>query len=192
MSNSKFFQTKDLYGFSGGPLSNWSKSPFNLDVLFLVTEKEKELRNWSCAEQAFMACKALVFNDLESYKKICKETNPFKVKILGRAVEHFDSDVWTAKLKIFIPKVLYCKFAQHKASQTALFDTGNRIIAETSAKDTIWGIGLGLRDPRALKKSQWRGTNFLGEMLMEVRTKLKQENASPFKSFECKSGELHL
>ena len=52
-------------------------------------------------------------------------------------------------------------------------DTGNRLIAEASPRDNIWGIGLGEKDPRAHDKTKWLGQNLLGEGLMKVRKRLR-------------------
>ena len=40
-------------------------------------------------------------------------------------------------------------------------------------KDKIWGIGLHVRDDAARDRSNWRGENLLGEVLMEVRWRLR-------------------
>jgi len=46
--------------------------------------------------------------------------------------------------------------------------TGGKTIVEASPYDKIWGIGLSKDDPRALDRSQWQGTNWLGEAIMRV------------------------
>jgi len=56
-----------------------------------------------------------------------------------------------------------------------LESTGNKTIVEASPRDNIWGIGLDARDPRAICPSQWRGSNWLGEAIMQVRMKLREE-----------------
>ena len=43
---------------------------------------------------------------------------------------------------------------------------------EASPTDKIWGIGLSKDDPRAADRSKWRGTNWLGEILTEVREEI--------------------
>ncbi len=40
----------------------------------------------------------------------------------------------------------------------------------------FWGIGLGMDDERRYDPDQWRGTNWLGEEIMNVRKELKKEN----------------
>ena len=37
---------------------------------------------------------------------------------------------------------------------------------EASSTDKIWGTGLSQDDPKAGDRSKWRGTNWLGEILI--------------------------
>lgn len=54
-----------------------------------------------------------------------------------------------------------------------LLSTGNRVLAEASPMDTIWGIGLGNENEKAQNPNTWRGQNLLGFALMEVRDEIK-------------------
>ena len=51
--------------------------------------------------------------------------------------------------------------------------TGERLLAEATANDAIWGIGLNVGDSRVQTPSRWPGTNILGWALMEARTALR-------------------
>jgi ribA/ribD-fused uncharacterized protein len=56
------------------------------------------------------------------------------------------------------------KFSQSPALKGVLAGTAGRTIVEAAPRDTIWGIGLGANNPKALDRSQWRGTNWLTEV----------------------------
>ncbi len=50
--------------------------------------------------------------------------------------------------------------------------TKGTTLVEASPRDTIWGIGLGARTKKAVDRKQWRGSNWLGEALTQVREEL--------------------
>jgi len=68
------------------------------------------------------------------------------------------------------------KFGQRPRLREFLLGTGDRVLVEASARDTIWGIGLAADDGRAARPEHWRGLNLLGFALMEVRHQLKAHN----------------
>jgi len=67
----------------------------------------------------------------------------------------------------------YLKFTQHGDLQQRLLATEDKILAEASPIDLVWGIGYAAEDVEALDQSAWRGKNLLGEALMSVRQALK-------------------
>ena len=53
--------------------------------------------------------------------------------------------------------------------------------------DKFWGIGLSEKDLNSLSKSKWKGLNKLGNILMEVRDKLIEEENDKEEIQEIKS-----
>ena len=51
----------------------------------------------------------------------------------------------------------YAKFTQNPAMTLRLLSTGNKLLAETSPLDPVWGIGPRAEDPRAKDPHKWRG-----------------------------------
>lgn len=69
--------------------------------------------------------------------------------------------------------ILLClQFSQHKRIKEILFRTYPKIIVEASPLDAIWGIGLAEDEPDASDEARWRGKNYLGYILTEVRDEL--------------------
>jgi len=149
--------------FYGGPFSQWYGSKFEVSGV-----------EYNCAEQFMMAAKARIFGDKEALKKIMASEDPKEQKALGREVKGFSEISWnrTAKEVVYIANL--AKFSEPELKKV-LLDTGNKELVEASPYDTIWGIGLGEDDPDRLDKSKWKGTNWLGEVLMRVRRELRNQ-----------------
>ena len=67
------------------------------------------------------------------------------------------------------------KFSQNEHARQALLCTGDKILAEASPYDTIWGIGMEASDPNSTSPAKWKGKNLLGKALMRVRDALKSK-----------------
>jgi NADAR domain len=53
-----------------------------------------------------------------------------------------------------------------------LFATANTVLVEASADDTRWGIGTTKDDRSSWTRRTWRGENWLGDILTDVRDEL--------------------
>ena len=151
---------------SASPFSQWHPSFFQVENI-----------TYNCAEQYMMHQKAVVFQDTEMAEKILKAKTPREQKALGRKVRNFDGKVWEDASKKAVYTGNYAKFTQNKALLQILMDTDGTTLVEASPTDTIWGIGLAADDARAYSRSTWRGTNWLGEVLTQLREDLKKEQA---------------
>ena len=65
------------------------------------------------------------------------------------------------------------KFTQLRDLQEILLSTGDRIIAEMTSEDSIWGTGVDIGSTEAADASKWLGTNILGWALVEARAILR-------------------
>ncbi|TXK76729.1 NADAR family protein [Paenibacillus sp. N3.4] len=146
---------------SQSPFSQWHPSLFTLNGV-----------QYNCAEQYMMVQKALIFKDADIAAKILKAHSPADQKKLGRQVKNFDSTIWAAVCKKFVYEANYAKFTQNSALKQSLLSTVGTTLVEASPVDTIWGIGLAEDHPDALDRKKWRGTNWLGEILTELREEL--------------------
>ena len=147
--------------------SQWWKSDFFIGGM-----------DYCCMEQRMMAGKALTFQDLDTCRQIMAESDPKKIKALGRKVTPFDGGVWDQVKHTLIVNGNYAKFTQNEELRRFLLATGDSLLVEASPYDTIWGIGLGAENPGTQDPAQWRGKNLLGFALMEVRDEIRRVYAN--------------
>lgn len=156
--------TEEFHLFWRGPFSQWFKRDFTIDEV-----------KYNCPEQFMMASKARLFKDNIALKKIMQATNPYDQKAYGRNVEFFDVGKWEAVAKDYVFDANYAKFTQHEDLKQIILSTGEKTLVEASPYDKIWGIGLSEDDARALDRTTWLGRNWLGEVLTNVRNKIRSE-----------------
>jgi ribA/ribD-fused uncharacterized protein len=145
-----------------GCLSQWWPAPFTAGGVAYPT-----------AEHFMMAGKALLFGDAETAERIAQASHPGEAKALGGQVRHFDEQRWAEHRFGIVVAGNLAKFGQHPELRQFLLGTGNRVLAEASSRDRVWGIGLAAGDERAASPQTWQGSNLLGFALMEVRHRLR-------------------
>lgn len=153
-----FWHEYDQYGV----FSQWFKCSFVIEGIWYKT-----------AEQYMMAKKALLAGDLQRYSLIMNEPDPAKCKQLGKQVKNLDVGAWDRCKEEVVYHANLAKFSQNEKALQYLLSTGNKILAETSPYDTIWGIGLEANDFDSTKPDRWPGQNLLGKTLMRVREELR-------------------
>ena len=155
-----------LFWLKDDPFSQFHPAKFEIDgTLF------------SCAEQYMMYQKAVLFKDEEIATLILKETDPRNMKKLGRQVKNFDDETWKSKCRKVVEDGNYAKFTQNENLKKFLLETGTKTIAEASPFDKRWGIGMSKKDKRAKDPKQWKGSNWLGIALMNVRDTIRKEES---------------
>ncbi|MEO0604120.1 MAG: NADAR family protein [Myxococcota bacterium] len=154
--------------FWDGPFSQWEPAPFSVDGV-----------EYNCAEQFMMAEKARLFEDHETLAWILEAEDPASQKALGRVVDGFDEAIWREEEENGMPRCWnivwrgnLAKFSQNDHLLEALLATEGTSLVEASPEDSIWGIGLAEDDPAARDRASWRGLNWLGEVLDDVREHL--------------------
>lgn len=150
--------------FYNGYLSNWADTPF-LDT--------RSGDPYNCAEQYMMHKKALLFNDLDIAKKIMTKTFPGDQKALGRKVKNFNKEVWDEHARQIVYEGCYYKFTQNEDAYNYLIETKGYYLVEASPTDTVWGVGLGGYEKEIEDPKNWRGTNWLGQVLTQLREDLE-------------------
>ncbi len=136
-----------------GFLSQWYRAPFKEDGIQFFN-----------AEQYMMYQKAMLFNDEKTAARILRQSDPKKIKALGREVRGFREDVWEDNKYQIVVQGNLLKFGSNQNLLKMLTNTGDAYLVETSPYDRIWGVGTSSANP-----DDWNGQNLLGKALMEVR-----------------------
>lgn len=135
-------------------------------------------RWFNCVEQYFMYEKAMRFKDTETAEKILEETDPKKIKKLGREVKNYVDEEWSKVRYSIMLNGVYAKFSQNPVCLLAILNEKfeGKSFVEGNPYDKIWSCGLDYRDSRIAKRTEWQGHNFLGIILDGVRSKLENED----------------
>lgn len=147
--------------FYGGVFSQWHYSPFVIDGV-----------EYNCAEQYMMAQKARLFQDASMLKAIMGTDDPSKQKAFGKKVKKFKKPVWEAVARDVVMRGSLAKFTSSSDLLERLLETDGTTLVEASPTDVIWGIGLGEYDPDAKDREKWQGSNWLGQVLTDLRAHL--------------------
>ena len=163
----------EFHFFWGGPFSQWHPSQFEVGGV-----------KYNCTEQYMMSKKAELFVDRKAQLKIMAYSDPRMQKAIGKTVKGFVVDQWNAVAKDIVFRGNMAKFTQNSDLKGYMLATGDQEIVEASPQDVIWGIGLSADDPDAHDKTKWKGTNWLGEVLMDVRDSINMTSVK-----ECLVGK---
>lgn len=159
-----FFSARD-------PFSNWHPAPFR------YVHRGVELR-FAQTEQFMMWAKAMLFRDEEIARKILLDPNPRSNKRLGRQVRGFDEQTWLQHARRIVYVGNREKYLQNPKLLDALIRTAGTQLVEASPYDCLWGVGLSENDPRIEDPNQWRGRNWLGQVLTHLRDDLLGKQGS--------------
>ena len=119
-----------------------------------------------------MYAKARQFGDMEVANKILLTQDPMEQKRLGRQVKGFDKEVWDGRARHTVYVGSKERFTQNEFAYDVLIDTQGTELVEAAPRDAIWGVGLSENDPRIDDPRNWKGTNWLGQVLTKLRNDL--------------------
>lgn len=148
-TNAIYFSRTDFEEVFG----TYSNHPFHL-----------EEREWPTVEHYFQAMK---FEKPEQQEKIRSAGTPKQARKFGRSRFARIRKDWKKVKVVFMTRAVYTKCRAHPEIADKLLATGESRLVENSLYDYYWGCG---RDRR--------GENKYGEVLTNVRKKLKEELAT--------------
>lgn len=132
------------------PLSSFSRHGFELDGQF-----------WPSVEHYFQGMKFQIPADRE---KVRLAEHPAKARRQGRNRFRKIRRDWSKVRRVIMTRAVYTKCRTHPEIAERLLATGNTKLVENNQYDYFWGCG---RDRR--------GYNTYGKVLMDVRSKLREE-----------------
>lgn len=120
--------------------------------------------------------KAVVFENETIATTILETDDPVIQTQLSSLLKRFSATAW----KELCHKVYYdgtlAKFAQNNDLRTELFGTEGKLLVEVNIHDSVWGNGLKITDIDNSDPVAWRGGNWGGYLLTEVREKLLSDS----------------
>lgn len=155
-----FYLADKEYGY----FSNWYPSEFEYAGI-----------KYANVEQFMMYQKMMTFNQLKIADRIHATADPGECKNLGRTkIDNWNGELWDKISYTVVKRGIKAKFIQNPKLRRILLDTGDMLLAECSEKDTKWGIGISIDNDDRFDVSKWKGKNYLGRILMEVRDELRK------------------
>ena len=158
-------ETESALGFFG---------ELNLFSNFYNCEFQYQNLTFHSSEQLIQFNKAKHFNDHVTMAQILCTSTPIECKRLARDIVNYDEDNWEMVAKDMCFDGLMEKFTQNPTLVDTLLKTSNKILVECSF-DRIWGNGIPLSDRSCMDKQKWHNLGILGEMLMEIRSRLRSQ-----------------
>lgn len=149
MSPIHFYSVKDVYG----EFSNFAPFPIELGGL-----------TWPTSEHYFQAQK---FTDEAYREEIRNVASPMAAAKKGRSRKYPLRGDWEAIKEDVMRRALAAKFEQHADLRRLLLETGDAELVEHTANDAYWGDG-----------GDGSGRNRLGVLLVELRERLRREDAA--------------
>ena len=100
------------------------------------------------------------------------QSDPVSMKRIGDNVTNNDpgreTDWLKLKAKAVMKTAVYLKFSQNPNLLTELKSTTGQFV-EANKHDSNWGVGLALQNVKTLDPDQWKGENWLGNILTDIR-----------------------
>ena len=144
MKEIKFYSVNDEYG----EFSNFAPYPIKLKGKKFYT-----------SEHYFQAMK---FDSPSDQADILKNKSPMEAARRGRDRKRKLKKNWNSIKDNVMRDAVYAKFTQHQELKDLLLSTGDAKLVENAKNDSYWGDG-----------GDGSGKNMLGQILMEVRERLR-------------------
>lgn len=140
---------------------------------FYEAQYEIDGNTYRTVEQYYQLEKAKCAGDNINIMKIQAAQDPAEQKRLGDKVRIRQADWEPAKRKEVMERAVLSKFVQNPLLKIKLLATGEKPIIECNKYDCFWSCGLDYKSDDAANSYKWKGENWLGSIITEVRGHLK-------------------
>ena len=128
--------------------------------------------------------KAVIFENSTLASMILENDDPIIQTQLATLIKRCTSTAWKELAQKVFYDATYAKYDQNEELRTKLMDTKGKLLVEATMYDSVWGNGLKPDDPESRDIDAWRGSNWGGYLLTEVREKfLERDLLSPPTTF---------
>lgn len=156
-------------------------------------------------EQALAAEKARLFLDDELRTRIMKTRAPRSMRTMASGLlmkpasqtggmMQIQPHEWEGRIREdILTKATYAKFKQHTELRDKLLATGGAVLGLCDTREKQDGTGIALTDPTAVNPMSWKGGNLYGRVLMEIRSRLREEERADTEAVAGEAGteEVH-
>ena len=142
------------------PLSNFFPVAFVIDGV-----------TYSCSEQFYQEQKAKFALRRDIAEQILLAKDPAMMKRLGDQIKITDSAWQESQAVNVMRKGLEVKFS-NPFLKSFLQQTQQKTLIEANKFDKYWSSRVSAKDPRINNNHSWQGKNTIGELLMDLRSRL--------------------
>lgn len=147
-----------------------------LSNFHLADVVDEDGTRYHSSEQMYQHRKALFHRDNSAASIIMKAKTPYQAYRAGENVKGQHSSEWYTGRELGkeqMVKTCLAKFQQNPSLRQFLLATGNNELVEGNPKDSVWGVKLSYKDTKIFDRSNWKGKNWMGDVLTRVRQDLK-------------------
>jgi len=179
LSSLSITDSADFYEHGQGyywSFSNYCETSITIDgLLYNSVEHWYQSNKFTCSVYKEIIRKAKTPHQSKVFASlvIAKSGYDWRMALNKTIQKHLDLGLqvrpdWEDIKESIMAKGIEAKFTQHPSLKTILLSTGDKLIRETSPRDSYWGTG-----------SDGQGKNRLGYLLMDLRKTLSKSKPKP-------------
>ena len=131
---------------------------------------------YSCSEQMYQQELCLFFGDAQAARSVMLQSDPVNMKKIGDHILRSNkskSEQWFQfRARKVMKMAVLQKFSQNLAIRDQLLQLSGTIL-EANQHDSRWGISIGIRNDDWKDNNKCTGSNWLGQIIQEVREELR-------------------